>query len=81
VIETRLDYLARSIAISVLDLGAITPENDIGSRFETAGLVHEKRPRPSMAPHPRTVRHLGIGNHAPTDPGENRHSLLETMDA
>src|SRR4051812_285881 len=44
-------------------------------------LVRAKRPRPPLAPHARPLRHLGLRNHAPADPGQNRDPLLGTLAA
>jgi hypothetical protein len=40
-----------------------------------AGLVRRERPRPAVAAHARSLRHLGFRNHAATDAGENGHSV------
>ena len=38
-------------------------------RRRPAALVPPPRPRPSLAPHPRSLSHRGVGIHAPADPG------------
>src|ERR1700736_3317035 len=46
---------------------------------EAGPLVRRGETRPSLAPHERSLRHHGFGNHASADPGHHRHSLLRTM--
>lgn len=48
--------------------------------FKITGLVFAKRPRPAVAAHARSLRHLGFRNHAPTDAGQNRPAILGTLD-
>ena len=37
-----------------------------------ARVVRRARPRPPVAPHARSLRHLDLGDHAPADAGEDR---------
>src|ERR1700722_20678034 len=51
------------------------------TRPRTVAMVFTKRPRPSLASHSRPLRHPRFRNHAPADAGQDRHSLLGTLDA
>jgi hypothetical protein len=44
-------------------------------------VVRQKRPRPPLAPHSRSLRDLGFRNHAATNAGQNRDTLLGPLDA
>src|SRR5687768_4026728 len=50
-------------------------------RFATDRLVSPEQTRSPLAPHARSIRDLGFGNHASADAGEDGHSLLGTLDA
>src|ERR1017187_812644 len=53
----------------------------VTARSGLARLVFAKRPGPAVAAHARSLRHLGLRNHAPANAGQNGHSVLETLDA
>src|SRR2546421_10201512 len=53
----------------------------ISFRFAIDRLVCRKQTRPALAPHARSLRDLGFGDHAATDAGENGDSVLGTLHA
>ena len=45
-----------------------------------AKVVRRERPRPAVAADARSVRHLGVGDHAATNAGQDRDPVLATVD-
>src|SRR5689334_7302055 len=65
---------------------AENPLNCIEAREEffpypskTAPLVRPQQTRLALAPQPRSLRHLDLGNHAATNPGQNGSALLREI--
>src|SRR5690349_4771759 len=58
---------------------AIMPPDAFSFLTRAAGLVRPPQTRPALARHARPVPHLGLGNHAPADPGGDGDSLLSAL--